>query len=328
MKRIIAILLCILVVVGTAACGAADDDAGQVQNGDENSQTQEEIYPVPDHIEDVTVENPVTYAMVSTVKKAGQPISLTARLDENGQGHVEYVGDEKKVGTFEPKVLHGITEQIEKSGLLKLDGQSKEGDGADYASVYIEYADGKVVTADFTGAVPPEFREGYDDLDKYFADLTKDVPVYVPQPQVVGTVNNEALREMKNILSKSEIEGVDTLTITDVPLDETFRETVGLSSMEGITSGTSCAPMMLSSAYSFVIVTVDDEDNADDICDDFADGIAWNKWVCASASHALTAEKGRMALCLMGTGDYYEKTAGAIKDAGWDDIEEFTNPDM
>ena len=98
--------------------------------------------------------------------------------------------------------------------------------------------------------------------------------------------------------------------------------------MEGITSGTSCAPMMLSSAYSFVLVTVDDEDDADDVCEDFADHIAWNKWICASASHTMTAQKGRMALCLMGTGDYYEKTAGAIRDAGWEDIEEFTNPDM
>lgn len=323
MKRIIAILLCLMIVVGLTACRADEPETG-----DDAGQIQQEIYPVPEHIEEVTVDNPVTYAMVSTVKKAGQPISLTARLDENGQGHVEYVGDEKKVGTFEPEVLHGITAQIEGSGLLKLDGQSKEGEGADYASIYIEYADGKVVTADFTGAVPQEFREGYDALDEYFRDLTKEVPVYVPQPQVVGTVNSEALREIKNVLNKSEIKELDTLTITDVPLDETFKETVGLDSMEGITSGTNCAPMMLSSAYSFVIVTLDDADIADKVCDDFADNIAWNKWVCVSASHTMTAQKGKMALCLMGTGDFYDKTAKAIRAAGWDEIEEFTNPDM
>lgn len=323
MKRIIAILLCLMIVVGLTACRADEPETG-----DDAGQMQQEIYPVPEHIEEVTVDNPVTYAMVSTVKKAGQPISLTARLDENGQGHVEYVGDEKKVGTFEPEVLHGITAQIEESGLLKLDGQSKEGEGADYASIYIEYADGKVVTADFTGAVPQEFREGYDVLDEYFRDLTKEVPVYVPQPQVIGTVNSEALREIKNVLNKSEIKELDTLTITDVPLDETFKETVGLDSMEGITSGTNCGPMMLSSAYSFVIVTLDDADIADKVCDDFADNIAWNKWVCVSASHTMTAQKGKMALCLMGTGDFYDKTAKAIRAAGWDEIEEFTNPDM
>ena len=325
MKRIIAILMCLILVIGTAACSRND---GGMMTDDEAGQTQDQIYPVPDHVEEVTADNPVTYAMISTVKKAGQPISLTAYLDENGQGHVEYVGDEKKVGVFDPKVLHGITAEIEKSGMLKLDGQSKTGEDSDYASVYIEYADGKVATADFTGAVPQEFRESYDSLDAYFKSLMKDVPVYVPQPEVIGTVNSEALREIKNVLNKSEIEALDTLTITDVPLDDTFKETVGLSSMNGITSGTSCAPMMLASAYSFVIVTLDDADDADDVCDDFAKNLAWNRWICASASNALTAEKGKMALCLMGTGDFYEKTAKAIKAAGWKEIEEYSNPDM
>ena len=165
-------------------------------------------------------------------------------------------------------------------------------------------------------------------MEEYFEELTKDIPVYVPQPEVVGTVNSEVLAEMHRILSKSEIEAVDTLTITDIPVDENFAQAAGLSSAEGITSGTSCAPMMLSTAYSFVIVTVEDDDDTDDVCDDFAKNMEWNKWVCVSASNGLVAEKGNMALCLMGTGDFYDKTANAIKAAGWDDIEELKNPDM
>jgi len=241
---------------------------------------------------------------------------------------VEYVGSEKKVATFEPKVLHGITAKLQDSGLLDLNGQSQQTEGEAYASLYVEYEDGSAATADFTGEVPKAFTEGYNAMEEYFEELTKDIPVYVPQPEVVGTVNSEVLAEMHRILSKSEIDALDTLTITDVPVDENFGQAVGLSSSEGITSGTSCAPMMLSTAYSFVIVTAEDDDDTDDICDDFARNMAWNKWVCVSASHGLVAEKGNMALCLMGTGDYYEKTAKAIRAAGWDDIEELKNPDM
>jgi len=323
MKRLIAILLCFVVVIGCTACGNRTDEELPPEDNQGN-----EVYPLPDHIEAVTVENPVAYMIVSTVKKAGEPVSLTANLDENGQGHVEYVGGEKKVATFEPEVLHGITDRLQKSGLLDFDGQSQQTEGEAYASLYVEYEDGSTASADFTGEVPEKFREGYDALEKYFKDLTKDVPVYVPQPEVVGTVNSEVLAEMHRILSKSEIEAVDTLTITDIPVDENFAQAAGLSSAEGITSGTSCAPMMLSTAYSFVIVTVEDDDDTDDVCDDFAKNMEWNKWVCVSASNGLVAEKGNMALCLMGTGDFYDKTANAIKAAGWDDIEELKNPDM
>jgi len=323
MKRLIAILLCFMIVIGCAACGSRTDEELPPE---ENQGT--EVYPLPDHIEEVTVENPVTYMIVSTVKKAGQPVSLTASLDENGQGHVEYVGDEKKVATFEPSALHGITAKLEESGLLAFDGQSQYEEGEGYASLYVEYEDGSTATADFSGEVPKTFGDCYGKLEEYFRQLTEEVPVYVPQPEVVGTVNSEVLAEMHRILSKSEIEAVDTLTITDIPVDENFAQAAGLSSAEGITSGTSCAPMMLSTAYSFVIVTVEDDDDTDDVCDDFAKNMEWNKWVCVSASNGLVAEKGNMALCLMGTGDFYDKTANAIKAAGWDDIEELKNPDM
>ena len=122
------------------------------------------------------------------------------------------------------------------------------------------------------------------------------------------------------------MEPLDMFTIMDVPAEEAF--TAGLTSAEGISSITSCGPMMMATAYSFVIATVEDDAAIAAVRKDFESNLDWAKWVCVSAEKTLIAQQGSMVVCVMASGDLYAQTAAAIEANGWTDIEVFENPNM
>jgi len=277
---------------------------------------------------EVAVDNPVTYLSMSLADNAENMYYMSATLMGEDELMVEYVGEEKKVGYFEPAVLQGITAEVENLALMELHGQDVYGEGDAYASMYIQYEDGDYISASFSGTIAEEYIAAYEAMDKYFKDLTAELPVYVPQPMIQGEVDASVLTEMQVVLNDSGIEGIDGLAISEVPMDEYFVPTMGLSKNEGIVNGTNCYPMMSSIAYSFVVATVENEDAIAAVRNDFKENLNWAKWVCVSANNALIAQKGNMVVCLMGSDSMFDMTAQAIEKNGWTELEYIENPGM
>ncbi len=251
---------------------------------------------------------------------------------DNGDGtiYVDYNGEERKIGYLDDDLFEEITNEFAKTGLEELNGESVYEEGDELASMYIAYDNDTYVMADYSGEIAEVFISGYEAMDEYFQILTEDIPVYIPQPMVMGEVDEDALAAITAVLEASGIENVDSLAISDVPIDDNFGITMGLSKTDGIVSGTSCSTMMMAQAYSFVIATVEDEKDIAAVRKDFEKNLDenWNKWVCVSASDAMIAQQDNMVLCLMGFEDMFDMTAEGIEESGWTEIETFENPNM
>lgn len=274
------------------------------------------------------VENPVTFFSLSM----GEDYENIRRMDvfsnEDGSVYVEYVGDVKKVGNFTANIFHGITAAFRESGLEKLNGQDNYQEGDANASMYVEFADGTMATVGFGGSIPENYAQGFAAMDTFFAELTAGLPVYVPQPLVMGEVEETLLTEALEILNGSGIEALDGFTVMQIPMDDYFAYTAGLSAAEGIKYAVSVAPMMMTSAYSLVIVTLEDVAKAEAVCADFEKNMDWTKWVCVAPSSAMIATKGDMVLCLMTYETLDAGTPVGIRQAGWTEVKTFTNPNM
>lgn len=330
MNRFYALILTLALLLTISACGPAAPaettaPAGTTVPAETTApaETQPNV-TVPAE----TVENPITFFTVSMGESFDAMRSINAYDDGFGKVYVEYVGDIKKVGTFDPAIFHTMTVELEKSGLAALNGQSVWEEGEKIGSMYVQFADGSYYSCDFSGTIPQEFTDGYAVMDAWFAQLTESLPEYVPQPMVMGEVDEALLSELMGILNTSGMEYLDTYTISQIPMDESFAFMAGLTGTDGITGGAACSPMMITTAYSLVIVTVEDESKIDAVRADFANNINWAKWVCVSASEAMIAQKGNMVICLMGSEGLYAQTASAITENGWTNPETFSNPNM
>lgn len=318
MKKILCLLLAILMLSVTGCTG----------NSDPTEVTSPDTAPsVPTTDAAITdpVENPITYLSISTGENYNSVRSLTA-YEENGGTYVEYVGDEKKVGSFHAEKLHRLTEQVLSSGMLELNGRTEYAEGEAFGSAYITYADGSYVSCEFSGVIPAEFSAAYAALDAYFMGLTEALPVYVPTPMIMDGVDEKSKDAILAILHASGMEGLDTLAISNIPMDENFAFSVGLSGAEGIVNGTYCSAMMMTTPYSLVIVTLEDGKDSEAVCDDFAESLDWQKWVCVAPNSALIARKDNMVLCLMGSGTMFSQTCSGILDSGWTEVESLDNP--
>jgi hypothetical protein len=142
-----------------------------------------------------------------------------------------------------------------------------------------------------------------------------------PYGAITVAQQGEVLADLEAILNASGMEPLDMFAISDVPKDEYFAMTLGLSGGDGIINGTSCGPVMSATAFSCVIVTLEDEGKIYDVQKDFAANVDWNKWVCVSADAAMIARKGNMVLCLVGSAELYQKTANAVMASGWTTME-------
>ena len=276
----------------------------------------------------VEVENPVTFFSLSLGEKFDSIKSMTVFSNEDGTVYVEYVGEEKKVANLDESIFHGITTAFLESGLAALNGQDVYEEGDANASMYIDFADGTSAMVGYSGKIPEAYAQGYAVMDDYFKTLMADVPVYVPQPQVMGDVEPALLDAVNQILNGTGIENLDSFSISQLPLDDTFNFAAGLSGTEGIVNAVSCAPMMMTTAYSLVIVTLDDAAKAEAVAGDFESNLDWRKWVCVAPSNALLAQKDNMVLCLMAGGDLFGQTQRGMEAAGWTITKTLENPDM
>ena len=144
----------------------------------------------------------------------------------------------------------------------------------------------------------------------------------------MGEVDEALLAESLEILNGSGIQELDAFTVTQIPVDEYFAYTAGLTSADGISSAVSVAPMMMTTAYSLVIVSLEEGTKAEAVCADFEKNMDWTKWVCVAPSSAMIATKGNLVLCLMTYEGLEEGTAVGIRQAGWTEVKTFTNPNM
>lgn len=307
MKKLICLLLAAVLLCGCAA-------------GKPSETTQTPTIPTYEE-----VDNPIRFLSISMGENYEDIFRMEVFYNEDGSVHVEYVGKERKVGNFDANVMHGITAAFLQSGLVKLCGQDVYEEGEANGSMYVEMADDRMYAVGFGGNVPQEFKDGFGNLDHFFAGLTSGLPVYVPQPQVMGEVEEGLLNPIMEILNNSDIEYLDAFTISQVTKDEFFAFTVGLSSDAGIASAVTCNPMMITDAYSLAIVKLDSA-KAEDVCADFEKNLDWMKWVCVAPDKTMIAVKDDLVLCLMAAEYAFEKTAAGIEKTGWTEVKTLERP--
>ena len=323
MKKFTAFVSLLLAVLMLCACGKTP--AATVPTT-EPAVEETTVPPTLPTFEEV--ENPLTFFSLSMGEDYENIRSITVFQNEDGTVHVEYVGEVKKVGDLDANIFHGITAAFQESGLKDLDGKDVYEEGEANASMYVEFKDGGIAMAGFGGTIPAEYAQGYEVMDQFFVELTAVLPVYVPQPFVMEGVDEALLAEALEILNGSGIEALDAFTVMQIPVDEYFAYTAGLTSAEGIGSAVSVAPMMMTTAYSLVIVTLEDGVKAEDICADFEKNMDWTKWVCVNPVSGMIATKGNQVLCVMSYEDLGTGTYAGIAQAGWTEVKSFTNPNM
>ena len=330
-KRIMNIVFALIMVLSMAACGDKNPVPTEVANPIVTNPVETEP-TVTDAIETsptINIENPVTFFSMSIGESYDDIRSINVFANEDGTIYVEYVGDEKKVGDLGAEIMNGILAELSKTELASLNGQDAYGDGDANGSMHIEFADGTMLSVNYTGEIPEAFTNGYDIMDVYFKTLTADMEVYIPQPMVMGEVNEDILAEILAILNGSNMPNLDSIAIDAInPTDEFFGGLAGLTSNDCVANAASAAPMMMSQAYSLVVVELEDANMAENVAKDFDNNIDWRKWVCVAPDHALTAIKDNMVLCLQAAGDAYTMTSAGIEAAGWIRVNELTNPDM
>ena len=358
MKKIIALLACLTMLLSMAACAGNEDKTNDTTTAaptteaptteatedtteatedttEATEDTTEATEDTTEATEDTTEATEDTteavsgalasYIQLSISEEDGTTVSLMAYDDEAGGVYVEYVGDVKKVGTVDASVLEGLTNVLSTSGFVAMNGAEEYGEGMAFASVYCAYDDESMLTANYGGVIPQEFRDAYAIVDEYFQELVKDLPEYVPAAVVTGDVNSDILDAMNTLLNESGAEPLDAFGITDVPMDEYFASAMGLSKADGITSGATCAPLMTSVAFSCNVVMVEDESNVASVVSDFAANVDWNRWICVTATNAVVATKGNMVLCLVGSDELYQQFATAVEGTGWTVVETLIN---
>ena len=312
MKRLLALVLAM------ALCLAACAPAAPVETTAPTTvPTEAPTAPVSD--------NPVTFFSLTLGEDYENIGALTAFSNDDGTAYVEYVGDVKKVGNLDMSIFQDITAALSSSGLAALSGQDSYLEGEANGSMYIELADGTMLTCGFSGEIPQEYRDGYAVMADCFARLTADMAEYVPQPTVLGEVEETMLNELLAIITGSGIQNPDGFTISQVARDEYFAYTLGLSADTGIADAAQCAPMMMTTAYSLSIVKLEEGADAETVCADFAGNVDWQKWVCVMPTNALVAVKDNMVLCLVAADELYAMTASGIESTGWTVVETLEN---
>ncbi len=313
MKKIISLLLAMIMVMAMFA-GCTNTPA--VTEPSTGATEPSETTPA--------LDSEITFISLSMGENYENVSNLMLTPSENGALSVFYVGEVRKEGEISLDAMADVAQAFAASGLMALNGAEEYADGEANASMYVEFADGTSVSANYTGQIPQAFTDGYTAMDKCFQTLTAELPVYVPEAQVMEGVDETALAAMQQILNNSGLPNLDGLMISNVPAEE-FEFSLGLSSSEGITNGTACNAMMMTTAYSIALVTVEDAANIAAVRSDFESNIDWQKWVCVMPTDALIAQKDNMVICVIGADEMFSMTAASVEAAGWTEVQYIEN---
>lgn len=313
MYRVFALVLVLALALSMSACGSKKPTettgTNETTGSEETTGTSAET-------------KALSYFSLSCGDTAETTVYLSAYVVDETTAFVEYRGEVRKEGNVDAATLETIAAEFAKSGLAELAGQDAYEEGEAAASMYVEYTDGTSVTVGFSGTIPETYKTGFAAMDTCFQDLTANMEEYVPQASVMGEVDADRLAAMQEILT-SEIPGLEGLAITEIPMGEDFGFSAGLSSTDGIVGGSLCSAQMMTTAYSFVIVTVEDESKIDTVRADLEENMDFGKWVCVRPTDAVIAQKGNMVLCVMGADEMFTATKAGIEAAGWENLATF-----
>lgn len=315
MKKIFALALAAMLVISLAACG------GKVVEEPVESTTQ-----VPETTFEVD-ERPISFFSVAYGISEDEYSSIMIYDNQDGTAYVSYQAEVRKEGNVDISVLEGLNVVLASTKLPALYGQEVYEDGYANASLQINYGDETMDSMMFTGEIPAEFIDGYSKLQAYFQLELKDMPEYVAKPVMGEDLDEAALAEVMEILNNADLGPLDMMAINNAQLDDPFfKDTVGIESA-GLTNAIICGSMMMTTPYSFSIVTVENEADIASVREAFLADLQWTKWVCVFPTDALVAQKGNMVICLLGNADMYTETAAAIEAAGWQEIVTERNPE-
>lgn len=333
LKSIVSILLVLMLTLSMVACTTIDktvdkDQPNAIENSIPQGVTTEKVddKEPTDTVE--KIETQLKFFSMSLTEGMDNIKALTAFINEDGTTYIEYIGEVRKLGVLDENVMDEINQAVLEAQLDTLNKTDEYNDGDRAGDMYLEYTNGDVVTFSFSGTEHDLYEEGYASLDELFNQLTKEMAEYVARPQVMGAVNSEILDEMMMIFDASGLTNLDGIMIDEIYLDESFAGVSGLDDMSCVSAAANGAPMMMSVAYSLVVVKVNENADIDKICKNFENNLDWQKWVCVAPSNALIATKGNMVLCLMGSDNMYSGTVQGINSNGWEIASEIMNPAM
>lgn len=336
MKKILSLLLVLVLVLSMAACGNNPDPTDPPKPTDPTVPSTEKPTDAPTDPTDAPtdptdeVTDPTDAAVTLDMLTMTYGTDFINLYIMEGVVTVDATIDGvRKVGELDQSALTTIETALNESGLLALDGASEWGEEAGKtAGYYIAYSDWSAKSANYEGVDAPEaFVTGYNAVKPVFVTLLADLPVFVPEIQVIDPVDADLLNELQPMMNNSGIQTLDQMFIQGIPMDdaESFAFTAGLSSIEGITAGANCGSGMITTAYSLIVVKAADTEA---VAADFAASMNWHKWICVRPSSAAIFVKGDMVACLMGSDTMYAQTVAALTAAGWTSVNELTNPEM
>ena len=330
MKKITALLLALLMVASLAACGGTGNETTVPTTTEPETTIPETTAPenVEGETSDVVTAEGIEYFSLTLGENYDSIKSLSAYYNEDGTVAVDYMGEVRKMGNLDASVMDAIEAALATSGLVELNGQEDYQEGEASGSMYISYADGNMLSANYGGVIPEAYTNAFAAMETCFQTITADLAEYVPEPMVVGEIAESDKAALDGILANMTLDTPDAYMISGVAKDEYFAAAMGLSSDAGIVSGVSFAPMMMTSAYSLNIVTLEEGASVDTVAADFNSTLDWLKWVCVQPSNALIATKDNQVLCLMGSEDLYNQSVSAIEAAGWTTVQSLTNPNL
>lgn len=317
---LLSLVLALLLTFSLAACGTAPEPTEIPTEAPTEA-------PAAFFTEPVTVENPVVFLRLRLGGSSEQEQTITVYDNADGTMQITLIKDVGKRGTLDAALLHNLTAVLHETELETLSKQSAEyTDDPAVSSMFIEFADGSEWNALYRADAPQEFKDGYRHIEDFTAKLMADIPVYVPRIDIREGTDEAAAAAMEEIMNGTGIKELESFYVSNVPMNEYFGLSMGLSSAEGILNGVMCCHLDHHANYGIYIATLEEGTDAEAVARDFEVSLDWDRYVCVHPDYALIARKDNMVLCFNAGSNWYTETADAIKTAGWTVFREMERP--
>ena len=305
-KKIFLLLFALMMAVFLLSCS------------NEQTDNQPGVWTLPESMEPVEVDDPVTYLLFRMQKEGEYDYIINVWKNNEGQCEINYNVAQHKEGVFDEAVLHNITVAVNEAAIDGFDSATAAG-GNGSATINVTYQSGKSIISDFAGQVPDDVSEAFEKLDRFFLELTSELPIAEIQATVEGDVDEEILAALNEALK--EVRHIDEFTIFDAADNAEYSTSLGLTNTDDVKAGAVCAPTMSETLFRLEIVTLQDASNVKSVAEDFAANIDWNQWVCVAPDKAWIGSKGNMVMYVIGDDMSVMETAKGAKNAGWAEIE-------
>ena len=321
MKKILALLLAMVMLLSFAACG-------EIEKTEDPTKAPTEAPTEPE--ETPTEPAKEVKPVVSIIMNLN---SASLYAEDLGDGTVvfSYVTETGyQAGMLDTSVMAIISEALAATEYEALELPEVEEDWMGAASLMVSFGEEDFFSYElYHSEIPEDFQAVYTAMEACFAELAKLLPE--PEVQVEGEIAENDRAAIDGILENLELwTSADQFMIQSVPAsDEAFAWVVGLPSADGVVSGLKFGSLNMSVPYSLQLVTAED---AAAIAKVYEENIDWRVFGCVFPTHALIATKDNQALLLLAADDEfvqaYSLTAAAIEAAGWTVYSVTENPDF